>query len=87
MIGDEPPAAGRREWASEQRRSAAERFRDGEASLGRLWAYYYGIGGDADELALDAYVHELGELPPLQANILALAMNEMTTGNPLEGRT
>jgi hypothetical protein len=68
----------------EQRRFVAEQFRDGNTSLGRLWAYYFGIGGDADELALDAYVHELGELPPVQISLLALAMNEMADEDPLE---
>ncbi|WP_284991771.1 hypothetical protein [Arthrobacter sp. efr-133-TYG-120] len=67
------------EWASAQRRSAAEWYRDGRTALAGVWAYFYGIGGDVDEMAVDAYLHELGELPPSQMNLLALAMRELDT--------
>ncbi len=64
-------------WAAEQRRTAATWFREGSAGLGKVWMYFYGLGGEADELTLDAYLHELGGLPPLQARLLAIAMREM----------
>ncbi|MEW1820365.1 hypothetical protein AB0323_06155 [Arthrobacter sp. NPDC080031] len=71
------PGPGIPERASEQRRCAAVWYRDGSTGLARLWTYFYGIGGDADEMALDAYLHELGDLPPSQMNLLALAIQEM----------
>lgn len=67
------------EWASAQRRFAATWYRDGGTALARVWTYFYGIGGDADEVAIDAYLHELGELPPAQMTLLALAMQELDT--------
>jgi hypothetical protein len=70
---------------SEHRRCAAVRFRHGQISLDRLWAYYYGIGGDEDELALDAYLHELGDLSPLQVRLVFLAMAEMAVEDNREG--
>jgi hypothetical protein len=36
--------------AGEQRRGAARRFRNTGVPLLELWTYYYGIGGDADEV-------------------------------------
>jgi hypothetical protein len=71
-IGDALPGG-----ASEQRRVAAEWFQDADAGLGTLWTYFYSVGGDADEVTLDAYLHELADLPPLQANLLAITMREM----------
>lgn len=63
--------------ASGQRRSAAAWYRDGATGLGSLWTYFYGIGGDADEVALDAYLHELGGLPASQMDLLGVAMQEI----------
>ena len=71
-IGDALPGG-----ASEQRRVAAEWFQDADAGLGTLWTYFYSVGDDADEVTLDAYLHELADLPPLQANLLAITMREM----------
>jgi hypothetical protein len=76
--------------ASEQRRAAAEWFQDANAGLGKLWTYFYSVGGDADEVALDAYLHELADLPPLQASLLAVTMREMDSEHrwaPGEGQT
>ncbi|GAA5200817.1 hypothetical protein GCM10023346_43810 [Arthrobacter gyeryongensis] len=68
---------GHPEWASAQRRFAAEWYRDGHMPLDGVWSYFYGIGGDADEFSIDAYLHELGELPPSQMKLLAFAMQEI----------
>ena len=54
-------------------------------TLTRLWTYYWGIGGDLDEIALDAYLHGLGDLPPGQISLLALAIREIPAGDPLGG--
>jgi hypothetical protein len=64
---------------AEQRRHAAERFRKGNLSLRGLWTYYLGIGGDADQLVLDAYLHELLLLAPIQMELIDAALNETGT--------
>ncbi|CAM3586499.1 PP2C family protein-serine/threonine phosphatase [Kibdelosporangium persicum] len=47
-----------------------------ELTVEQLWLRYLGIGGEAGFLEVDAYVHGLGSLPPLQRDILAQAINE-----------
>jgi hypothetical protein len=73
-------------WASEQRLLAAQWHRDRGAALDRLWTYFYGIGGDADQFTVDAYLHEIGSLPPSQISLLALAMNEIDHESPSGSR-
>ncbi|MFP3581470.1 hypothetical protein SB659_18055 [Arthrobacter sp. SIMBA_036] len=68
-----------------QRRNAAARFRDGELSLAGLWLYYFGIGGEADEFDLDAYLHELLLLSPAQMWLVETALNETGTGTHPSG--
>ena len=60
------------------RHFAATRYRNGNINLMGLWTYYYGIGGNADEMALDAYLHEMMELPPLQLELVHTAIEEIT---------
>ena len=48
---------------TQQRREAALWYQGRHPGLRRFWTYYYGIGGEADELDLDAYLHELVHLP------------------------
>ena len=66
--------------ADEERRGAAKRFRDADVPLIKLWAYYYGIGGNVDELSLDAYLHEALRLPPAQVGLIDTAMKELAGG-------
>lgn len=42
-----------------------------------LWLYYFGIGGDASEFEVDAYLHHSVLLPRLQRDLLAHAANEI----------
>jgi hypothetical protein len=63
---------------AEELRRTPRRFRDTDMPLDRLWIYYYGIGGDIDEVSLDAYLHEALEIPAAQVNLIATAMTEMT---------
>ena len=67
--------------AEEKRRGAAQRFRDTDLPLQKLWTYYYGIGGDIDEVSLDAYLHEALDIPAAQVELIAAAMTEMTEGD------
>ena len=63
---------------AEEHRGTARRFRDADLPLDKLWIYYYGIGGDIDEVSLDAYLHEALDIPAAQVNLIATAMTEMT---------
>lgn len=64
--------------ADAQRREAAQRFRDSQVPLIKLWTYYYGLGGDADEMSLDAYLNEALHLPAAQVGLVTTAMTELT---------
>ena len=44
---------------------------------GRLWLYYFSIGGDVSEFEVDAYLHHSLTLPRLQRDLLAQAANEI----------
>jgi hypothetical protein len=72
-----------RSWASKQRRGAAQRFRHADLPLVKLWTYYYGIGGEIDEVSLDAYLNEALDIPPAQMSLVTLAMTELAEGDPL----
>lgn len=63
---------------AEELRGTPRRFRDTDLPLDKLWIYYYGIGGDIDEVSLDAYLHEALDIPAAQVNLIATAMTEMT---------
>lgn len=66
--------------ADEQRKDVARRFRACEIPIMRLWTYYYGLGGDADEMSLDAYLNEALYLPAAQVGLIATAMRELSAG-------
>ena len=67
--------------ADEERHEAAERFRDADFPLMKLWTYYYGIGGDVDEVSLDAYLNEALRLPAAQVGLISTAMTELAGGD------
>jgi hypothetical protein len=69
------------DWLAEQGKGAAQRFRETDLSLNKLWAYYYGIGGNIDEMSLDAYLHDALVIPAAQMELIAAAMAEMTDGD------
>jgi hypothetical protein len=60
----------------EQRRLLSSAFAGSGLSLGQLWVRYLAVGGDVGELELEAYLNGLMELPSLQRDMLALAVNE-----------
>ena len=45
-------------------------------SIDDLWLRYFGLGGEADRLELDAYLNDAIALPPSQHDIVAHAINE-----------
>jgi hypothetical protein len=63
---------------ADPRSFAAARYRNGNINLTGLWTYYCGIGGSADEVALDAYLHEMMVLPRLQKDLIHAAIMEIT---------
>lgn len=67
---------------ADPRKLAATRYRNGNVNLTGLWTYYCGIGGNADELVLDAYLHEMMELPRLQMDLIHTAIKEITADGP-----
>jgi hypothetical protein len=51
-----------------------------------LWIRYLALGGNADEVSLDAEVHGLVPLPPGEYNVLAHAVNEALDDLPPSAR-
>ncbi|CAL9498934.1 hypothetical protein SUDANB95_03373 [Actinosynnema sp. ALI-1.44] len=62
--------------AAEQQRSLVQAWQRAELSTEELWLRYFGLGGEAGFLDVDAYVHGLGGLAPLERDVLAHAVNE-----------
>lgn len=48
-----------------------------DISRADLWLYHRSIGGDTNELEIDAYLHHCLTLPRLQRDLLAVAANEI----------
>lgn len=51
-----------------------------------LWLHYFGMGGDAGEYEVEAYLHGSFTLPPLQRDLLAHAANELIDRLPAPPR-
>ena len=68
----------------DQRLQAACRFQVEDIGLNRLWTYYFGIGGNADEVALEAYLHELLTLAPGQMELVDTAIRELSSDDRTE---
>ncbi|WP_461172589.1 hypothetical protein M1D93_16655 [Arthrobacter sp. Z1-9] len=64
--------------SAEERRGTAQRFRNTDLPLAKLWTYYYGLGGGIDEMSLDAYLHEALDIPAAQVALVVMAMTELT---------
>jgi len=62
--------------AVEQQDSLSRAFHHAQLPVSQLWLRYFALGGDADPLDVDAYVHGLTELPAQQRDVLAHAVNE-----------
>ncbi|GAA1348793.1 PP2C family protein-serine/threonine phosphatase [Saccharothrix algeriensis] len=62
--------------ADEQQHSIAAALPHARLTIDELWLRYFALGGDCGVIDIDAYVHGLGRLPPLQCDILAHAVNE-----------
>jgi hypothetical protein len=61
----------------EQQASALrDAFRHAELTVEELWMRFFGLGGDADLITVDAHLAGLVPLPRAQSDVLALAINE-----------
>jgi len=61
---------------TDQQRTAAQALQRAELTMEQLWLRYFALGGDAGLIDIDAYIHGVSGLPPLQRDILAHAVNE-----------
>jgi len=61
---------------NEQRRHLSSALERTGLSTEQLWIRYFALGGDMGSMELEAYLNELMELPSLQRDMLALAVNE-----------
>ncbi|WP_317616729.1 hypothetical protein [Arthrobacter sp. NamB2] len=52
-------------------------IRHAKIESSELWLHYFGLGGDAGEYEVEAYLHGSFTLPPLQRDLLAQAANEL----------
>jgi Stage II sporulation protein E (SpoIIE) len=59
-----------------QRAAIGGAVRHAELTLEQLWMRYFALGGDLDLVDVDAYVAELTQLPALDRDMLAHAVNE-----------
>ena len=64
----------------EQRRRLQAALAAADVSTGDLWLYYFGIGGSVGEYEVEAYMQGLLSLPELQRDLLAMAVNELNSG-------
>jgi hypothetical protein len=60
-----------------QRIQLLRAIRYAQIDAGELWLHYFGLGGDAGEYEVEAYLHGSFTLPPLQRDLLAHAANEL----------
>ncbi|MFI6043775.1 PP2C family protein-serine/threonine phosphatase [Nocardia sp. NPDC051321] len=78
-MNDEPSRAGGERVAvraRDQQRSLEAAFAGSELTVEQLWMRYFGLGGGAGHLEIDAYLHGLGQLPDCERDVLAHAVNE-----------
>jgi hypothetical protein len=62
--------------ADAQRTATAGAARQAELTVEQLWTRYFALGGDLDLVEVDAYLSGLSQLPRVQRDMLAHAVNE-----------
>lgn len=70
----------------EQRQTFRLAFEAAPLALEQLWIKYFGIGGKAGLIEVQAYVYGAFSLPPIERDILAHALNETLTTLGMNGR-
>lgn len=81
MFPYEAGGSGQPDGSAHHSKGAAQRFREADLPLEKLWMYYYGIGGDIDEMSLDAFLHDALDIPAAQVELISAAMTEMAEGD------
>jgi hypothetical protein len=66
----------------EQQSRTCAAFRSTGLTVYELWLRHFGLGGNAGEEEIDAYLHSSLLLPPFERDILALAVNEYIADLP-----
>jgi hypothetical protein len=69
-------------YAEEQRAMTSAAVADSGFSVGEVWLHYFSLGGEVDEYEIEAYLAGLMPIPPLECDLLALAVNELIDDLP-----
>ncbi|RKS67948.1 hypothetical protein CLV35_3854 [Motilibacter peucedani] len=59
-----------------QRRALAAALARKAVTLSSVWLRYFSLGGEADELEVEGWLQGLVQLPAMQRDMLAQAVNE-----------
>jgi hypothetical protein len=65
-------------FRSTHQASLLQRTRDADIGVSELWLYYFSIGGNCEEICLDAYLHGLMSLHAREGKLVEHAIDEMT---------
>ncbi|MCM3687316.1 hypothetical protein [Kocuria rosea] len=65
------------EVGREQARGLARALDAADLAVGALWLHYFRLGGEVQEVEIDAYLHHALRLPRLERDLLAHAANEL----------
>ncbi|MCU1634451.1 MAG: hypothetical protein JWM61_3103 [Micrococcaceae bacterium] len=60
-----------------QRQMTCLAIRAADLDVQSIWVRYFGVTGSVDEYELDAYLNGLIVLPPLECDLIAVAVNEL----------
>ncbi len=69
-------------YAEEQRALTNAAVVDAGFSVGEVWMHYFSLSGEVDEYEVEAYLEGLMVMPPIECDVLALAVNELIDGLP-----
>lgn len=68
--------------AEEQRSLIDAAVVESGLSVGDVWLRYFSLSGDVDEYEVEAYLTGIMPLPPLECDLIALAVNELIDDLP-----
>jgi hypothetical protein len=62
---------------NKQRQLTCVAIRAANLDVQSIWLRYFGLTGSVDEYEMDAYLNGLIVLPPLECDLIAVAVNEL----------
>ncbi|MHA7146540.1 hypothetical protein ACX80U_17665 [Arthrobacter sp. TmT3-37] len=65
-----------------QRLSILLAARDADITTEAIWWKYFGMTGNVREFELDAYLHGMYQLPAMDRDLIAMALNELIDDLP-----